>query len=197
MEGKMKTDEDLMLEYREGNDDVLKELFERYKKKMFNYALRLLNNQADAEDVAAEVFYILNSKRDSYQPQHKFSTWLYTVAHNLCISKLRKRKRIVFLWFKREKYANDFSQWQLADTRNSPFDLAQAQDISAVVKRAIGRLPLIQKEAIILREYQGLRYQEIAGILGCSHNKVKIILFRARQRLRKLLQPIVSEVGNV
>jgi len=193
----MKNDEQLMVEYSNGNTEVLDEIFLRYKKKMFNYALRMLGNRADAEDVAAELFYVLLRKKDAYQPTHKFSTWFYTVAHNICMSRLRLRKRTVSMWFKREKEADGFEQWDVQDLAPSPGETAQSRDVALYVKGAIGKLPLVEKEALILREYQHLPYVEIAGILGCKQAKVRAMLYRARQKLKEKLRFIVAEADNV
>ena len=191
----MKNDQELMLEYCQGNKEALEELFCRYKKKIFNYALRFLRNQADAEDVAGDVFYVLSAKKDSYQPQYKFSTWLYTVARNSCIDKWRKRKRFVFMWFKKE--TGSCSQWNLPDKKLKFLKVSIRRETSFYIKKAIDKLPLFQREVIILREYQLLSYAEIAGVLGVSEEKVKVSIFRARQKLKQYLLPILAEIGNV
>jgi RNA polymerase sigma-70 factor, ECF subfamily len=191
----VKNDSELMIEYCRGNQEAMEELFSRYKKKMFNYCLRFLGNQADAQDIAAEVFYTLSAKKDIYQPQAKFSTWLYTVARNCCIDKWRKRKRFVTMWFKKE--GGGFKMWDFPDKKLSAESLSSRREISFYVKKAVNRLPLSYREAIILREYQQLSYAEISEILDLSPAKVKVLLFRARQKLKQYLQPILSEVGNV
>jgi RNA polymerase sigma-70 factor, ECF subfamily len=195
MKADMKNDQELMLEYCQGKQEALEELFSRYKKKIFNYCLRFLRNQADAEDVAGEVFLTLSVKKDSYQPQYKFSTWFYAVARNACIDRWRKRKRFVFMWFKKEKGGYDL--WDIPDKRIGPAEASGRHETEHYVKKAISRLPLFQREVVILREYQLLSYAEIAGVLGVSEEKVKVSLFRARQRLKQYLLPILSEIGNV
>ena len=185
-----------MMEYKMGNMAALDDIFQRYKKPIFNYALRLLNNFADAEDVVGEVFLILTSKKDSYKPQAKFSTWLYNIAHNICITKIRKRKKLIPLWFRDEK-SFDFKELQIPDERYSPVVEIEAKETARYIKEAIQKLPLIQKEAIILREYHNLSYEEIGKIMHCSFNKVKILIFRARKRLRKELLFLVKEESDV
>ena len=80
MEEQNMRDEELMIQYSTGNTEALEEIFQRYKKAMFNYAFRMLSHRADAEDVVGEVFYILTREKDRYRPKGKFSTWLYTIA---------------------------------------------------------------------------------------------------------------------
>ncbi|UCC94911.1 MAG: RNA polymerase sigma factor [Candidatus Omnitrophota bacterium] len=190
----MKHDEELMMEYTVGNQTALEEIFQRYKKAMFNYALRLLNNRADAEDVVGEVFFVVTSQKYSYQPGAKFSTWLYTIAHNVCIDRIRKRRRIVFIWSKYDKDSPEYTQWDIPDTKNLPDTDAEKKDTAYHVKKAISRLPFAQKEALILKEYHNLRYEEISKVLHCSKAKVKILIFRARERLKKKLLPLIEEV---
>jgi len=193
----MRNDEELMVEYAAGHTEVLDEIFTRYKKKMFNYALRLLRNQADAEDVVAELFCLLSGKKDVYEPTHKFSTWFYTVAHNICMTKLRMRKRTIAMWFKRGKESSELKQWDVPDQAPGPGEVVQSRDIASYIKQAVEKLGCLEKETLILREYQNLRYDEIASVLGCTQAKIKIILYRARQKLRKQLQRIIAEAENV
>jgi RNA polymerase sigma-70 factor (ECF subfamily) len=92
MEKEMRKDEELMVEFKLGKEEVLEEIFNRYKNKIFNYALRFLGNRADAEDVVSQTFLNLIQKKEKYNPETKFSSWLYTIAHNICIDRLRKKK---------------------------------------------------------------------------------------------------------
>ncbi|MCP4651803.1 MAG: RNA polymerase sigma factor [Candidatus Omnitrophica bacterium] len=190
-----KPDEALMTDYKLGNLDALEEIFQRYKKPILNYAFRILNNRADAEDAVGETFYILTNKKDSYTPKKgaKFSTWLYTIAHNVCINIIRKKKRIVFIWSKQDKNDKEYKQWDIPDFKNLPDENAEKSDNALFVKRAINKLPLNLREALILREYQQLSYQEISSVLSCTISKVKVLIFRGRERLRKDLLPLIEE----
>ena len=183
-----------MIQYSTGNTEALEEIFQRYKKAMFNYAFRMLSHRADAEDVVGEVFYILTREKDRYRPKGKFSTWLYTIAHNVCVNRIRKRARVVFLWQKKDPYAHEYEQWDIPDTKDLPDTVAGSRDMASYVKKAVEKLPMLQREAVILREYHGFTYQEMSRVLGCSESKVKILLFRARERLRKGLLPYIEEV---
>ncbi len=190
----MRKDKEIMMEYKSGDINALEEIFQRYKRPMLNYAFKLLNNYADAEDVVGEVFYVLTAQKDAYQPQAKFSTWLYTIAHNLCIDRIRKNKKIFPLWFKKNKTDKDYEELDIPDTKFLPNTPAEEKDTSFFVKRSLEKLPLEQKEAIVLREYHGLNYEDIGKVLNCSLEKVKILIFRARERLRKELLPLMEEL---
>ncbi|MDD4183756.1 MAG: sigma-70 family RNA polymerase sigma factor [Candidatus Omnitrophica bacterium] len=190
----MKKDEEIMMEYRAGSVDALEEIFQRYKKPILNYAFKLLASFADAEDVVGEVFYILTSRKDSYEPVAKFSTWIYTIAHNVAIDRIRRRKKIFFFWQKKDKDGNSYEELDIPDTRFMPDSSAQENDISSYVKKAVDKLPFQLKEAIVLRQYHNLSYDQIAAVLNCSLSKVKILIFRAKEALRKELLPYMEEL---
>jgi RNA polymerase sigma-70 factor (ECF subfamily) len=193
MQDDMRKDEEIMMEYKAGDINALEEIFQRYKKPMLNYAFKILNNYADAEDVVGEVFYVLTSEKNNYAPQAKFSTWLYTIAHNLCIDRIRRNKRTFSLWFKKNKDDKEYQEMDIPDTKFLPNVPLEEKDASFFVKRSIEKLPLEQKEAIVLREYHSLNYEDISKVLNCSVEKVKILIFRARERLRKELLPLMEE----
>lgn len=188
-----KKDEELIVESKLGNREALEEIFHRYKVSLFNYAFRILGNRADAEDVVSDVFLTLSSGNTIYIPKAKFSTWLYTVAHNACISRIRKRKKFVYMWFKRKK-DDTYTELDIPDVQNSPAINSDEKNIVSQIKQAIKKLPLEQREAIVLRVYQNLSYTEIREALGCSISKVKVLIFRAREKLRRELLPLIRRV---
>jgi RNA polymerase sigma-70 factor (ECF subfamily) len=190
-----KRDEELILEYQEGRQEALEELFRRYKRPILNYALRVLNHRADAEDVTTEVFMSLLTNKDAYRPQAKFSTWLYTVARNVCITRIRRRKHLVSAWF-RKSDGEDWEEWNIPDSRELPREELMRRETAAAVRKVIDKMTGLQKDALILREYQKLSYAEISEILGCSLENVKVLIFRAREYLRKELPPYLWEAQN-
>ncbi len=189
-------DEDLIKDYQEGDLTAFNELFSRYKKPVFNFSLRILNNRADAEDVTSEVFMKLFEKRDYYQPTTaKFSTWLFTIAYNVCISKIRSRKSTISLWFKKENSSEE-TPWDIPDqTPTTPEKLMTLENV-LLIQQAIDKLPDNQKEALILREYNQFSYQEISQVMNCSLEQVKILIFRAREFLRLNTPHLKAEGQN-
>jgi len=185
-------DEDIMLDYQSGNDEAIEMIFTRYQDKILNFSMRILGNRADAEDVTGDVFLTLFSKQYAYNHAAKFSTWLYTVARNSCISRIRKRKTLVSVWFT-SKESNRAEQWDIPDTNDLSHDQLEKKETAAYVRQAISRLPLEQKEAIILREYHNLSYEEISKVLNCTLEKVKALIFRARENLRGELIAFIKE----
>lgn len=185
-------DEEIMLEYLEGNVEVADIIFQRYKNRILNFSIRLLGNRADAEDVTGEVFLALFSKKYTFNPNAKFSTWFFTVARNSCITRIRKRKNVVSMWFTSK--AGKLQEMEIEDSSQLSRDELVKKEREKKVRLAIASLPLEQKEAIILREYQKLSYDEISQILNCSLQKVKILIFRAREQLRAELTSLLKEV---
>lgn len=177
------TDEELMSQFAGGDMPALEGIFTRYKKPVFNFALRFLANRAEAEDVASDVFFAVINGKYHYTPSAKFSTWLFTVTRNACISRIRNSKKFFSLWFKSEE--GDDQEIQLPDhTLPAPEQLIKKEQ-SVIIERALARLPLGQREAIILKEFQDMSYQEIAKVLNCSLANVKILIFRGRENLRR------------
>lgn len=188
------SDEELMTGYQEGNKEKLEAIFMRYQKRIFNFALRYLGNRADAEDVTAEIFLVLLERKDSYRTgQAKFSTWLYTVARNACISRTRRRQNIFSLsWGKPNEPEGE---WEIPDP-NTPAETLQQQEIANQIQNAVQGLPVSQKETLILREYHGLSYDQISKITGHSLENVKVLIFRAREQLRQDLGSFLREVQS-
>jgi RNA polymerase sigma-70 factor (ECF subfamily) len=187
-----KRDEDLMTEFQLGQEEAMNVIFQRYKKPVFNFALRMLANRADAEDVTGDVFLILFSKKYSPQPDVKFSTWLFTVVRNNCIDRIRKRDNVFSLWFRRQGEEN-YEEFDLPDTQPIPSEALEQKLVEQRFRKVLTELPLEQREALILREFQQMSYHEISQVLACSLDKVKILIFRAREKLRGKLSAFTKE----
>ena len=189
------SDEELIAAYQRGDAKALTMLFDHYKKPILNYALRIVGNRADAEDVTSDVFIAVMTKKETYQPKAKFSTWLFTIARNFCISKLRKKKNIFSLWMQGSD-SGEYELLDVPDTEPRADHRLKEKEMTAHVKKAIEKLPETQREALVLREYQNLSYEEISQILNCSLENVKVLIFRARERLRQELASFMMEGNN-
>ena len=186
-----KPDDELIADYQKGDTKALEMLFDHYKKPVLNFALRITGNRADAEDVVSDVFMAVFINKDRYQPKAKFSTWLFTIARNSCINKLRKKKNIFSMWVQNNQ-SGDYELLDVPDTETMPDRLVKEKEVAAHVKNAIAKLPETQREALVLREYQNFSYEEISQILGCSLENVKVLIFRARERLRQELSSFME-----
>jgi RNA polymerase sigma-70 factor, ECF subfamily len=184
------TDEQLILSYQRGEPGAMDELLRRYKNPVYHFSYRLCLNAAEAQDITQEVFLRVHQYKDDYEPLAKFCTWLFCIAHNVFISRMRKQKWFV-LWPRKHDCPEEYVEFPSPGP--SPSDAAQERDLSALVQRSIQSLPFLQREALILREYQDLDYQEIAKILKKSLGTVKTLIYRARQNLKIKLLPYVAE----
>ena len=161
-------------------------IFTRYKTPVLNYALRILGNRADAEDVVSDVFLAVFGGKYRFDPKAKFSTWAFAVTRNRCIDKIRKRKRFLPFVFRNEG-TKELEEWDPPDTKDLPRENLEKSETARRVQSAIQKLPLEQKEALVLREYHDLSYEEISNVLDCSLSKVKVLIFRARENLKSEL----------
>jgi RNA polymerase sigma-70 factor, ECF subfamily len=187
-------DEELMLAYQNGEAVAMNEVLRRYKNPVYHFILRLSGNSSEAEDFAQEVFLRLHQAKDSYQPTGKFSTWLFSIAHNLVISRMRRLKWWA-LWPRKDDESEELVEFPSPDP--SPKDVATGNEISKLVQSSMQSLPFLQKEALILREYENLNYEEISKILNKSLGSVKTLIHRARENLKIKLLPDLEEFKEV
>ena len=188
-----RSNEDLMRAYQAGETQAMELLFQRYKIRILNFCYGLLSNRADAEEAAAEAFLALVVEKDSFDPSRTFSTWFYTIARNKCISRIRKRNSFVSFWTEASSEDSEGEMWDVPDSRDTSREELARKEVLAGVRKAIYRLPPEQKEAMVLRQYHGFSYQQISQILGCSLEKVKTLIFRAKEQLRSELMSFVKE----
>ena len=156
-----------------------RELVDANLPRIARFAERFLGNAAEAEDVAQETFLKLWTAASSFTPQAKPSTWLFRIAHNLCIDRIRKRR-----------VEAPLSEQSGADR---PSGLFARKRTSEAVQRALAELPERQRGAITLVHYEGLSGDEAAGVLEISVDALESLLSRARRSLRERLQTIAAE----
>ena len=182
------SDLELVQAFQNGSSAAFTELMQRYQKRLINFAYRMLGRRADAEDIAQETFLRLYRAPHRFQPQAQFSTWLFTIARNMCLNAIRNRKH-----HRTYAISQAGARLQLPDPGHTPPRLLETGEAQAAVRRAISELPEKQRTAVVLAKYEGMAYRQIADILGCSETAVKLIMHRARLRLRHLLAPYVQE----
>ena len=154
--------------------EAFTKIYLRYRERVYAYSLRVLSNREDAEDLFQEVFYRVYSRAASFAEERSLGGWIFTIAHNLCMNKIRDRKPQDTL-----EDANLFVE--------PSADLGE--DWQAVIAHAMSRLPVEYREVIILHEYEGLSYSEITDILHTTIPAIKSRLYRAKGKLRELLTP--------
>jgi RNA polymerase sigma-70 factor (ECF subfamily) len=173
------TDSQLIARYLKGDPHAFGELVNRYQNLVYNLTLRLTGNKAEAEDLSQEVFIRLMNKIGSFRGEAKFSTWLYRLTANYCRDWLRRR-RFNSLPLEEGKLPVD----------SDPIEQAETLDLGNHIVKALSQLPIDYRLVVVLRDIQGLSYQEIAASLKISLGTVKSRLSRGRSLLAKMLQPV-------
>ncbi|OAO88324.1 RNA polymerase sigma factor SigW [Geobacillus stearothermophilus] len=172
---------------QKGDQNAYADLVDLYKDKIYRLCYRMLGNRHEAEDAAQEAFIRAYIHIDTYNPEMKFSTWLYRIATNLTIDKLRKRKPDVYL--DEEVGGTDglTMQAQLPSRETSPEEAVESLELQETVQRAIEQLPEKYRSVIVLKYMEDLSLQETSEILGLPVGTVKTRLHRGREALRRQL----------
>ena len=170
------TDDQLMLQVRDGEVGQLGVLFERHHAPLFHFFVRLTSNRAVSEDLVQDVFFRMLKYRHTYRGDNRFTYWMYQIARNSRADHYRKRKREV-QW-------NDDLPEPASDAPIAIEDLEHGQEV-ALLGAALAELPEERRELLVLARFQRLRYEEIAEILGCTEGAIKVRVHRAIKELRE------------
>lgn len=182
------TDEELVRSVLAGDRERFGDLVERYQGRLVNYLFRLVRNLDEAHDLAQEVFVRVYQALDRFDPQYRFSTWLFRVAQNAAIDVIRKRRfRLVPLSRPEEDGGEGTWEIELEAPGAGALETLEGRERDQRVRVAIDALPWEYRELILLRHYGELAYEEIAEAKGMPLGTVKNKLFRARQMLKGAL----------
>jgi RNA polymerase sigma-70 factor, ECF subfamily len=182
------TDEQLVQQYQSGEHSTFDELVRRYQQKIFGVCRRFLANSQDADDAAQEVFIKAFYALNRFKVDARFSTWLYKIAVNHSLNVLRSRRRKERLKLFSELSQKDVGNVHQINTDElHPLERIERLEQTQQVQKALMNLNEKQRAVIILHRYQELGYQEIADVLSISISSVESRLFRAKQKLAKLL----------
>lgn len=181
------SDVEAMARLAQGDDLALNEIMDRWTPRLGAYFLRFLGSEGDATDLVQETFVSVYRARFRYRPTAKFSSWIFGIASNLARQKLRWRKRHPEVALELEM--EETSTVQRDQVAEDPSIQMQTKETAAAVRSAVISLPADLREALILGVYEDLSQVEIAEILGCSTKAVETRIYRARQLLRKKLNP--------
>lgn len=177
-----------MSRLRAGDDLALNELMNRWQQPLVAFILRYTGNAEDAHDLAQETFVRIYESRQRYEPTAKFSTWMFTIASNLCRNLSRWRERHPTVSLSAASSDDDVGLGAaLSAVGETPADSAERDDLACAVREHIQKLPHDLKTAILLFTYHDLGYEEIAAAVGCSPKAVETRLYRARQILKESL----------
>lgn len=188
------SDLELMLRVSRGDADSFGVLLNRHRGPLLNYFVRMVRDRALAEDLAQEAFLRVYQARERYQPEARFTTWLYRIATNLALNAIRDRRaEPVVLETALETGTETGSPLErAADGRPTVEERLAESDRQRFIREAIEALPEKQRAAVILHKYQEIDYRQIAGILKVSESAVKSLLFRAYASLRARLEPLLE-----
>jgi RNA polymerase sigma-70 factor (ECF subfamily) len=186
------SDEDLVAAVLQGDRERFGDLVERYQGRLVNYLFRLLRNADDAHDLAQEVLVKVYQVLDRYDPQYKFSTWLFRVAQNAAIDQIRRR-RLKLTSLRQEDEEGESRDWELPSPERGPYGEMRNRERGDAIQGAIEALPWEYRELILLRHFGELPYEEIAKLKQMPLGTVKNKLFRGRQMLKDKLQDFLSD----
>ncbi|HFE46218.1 MAG TPA: RNA polymerase sigma factor [Nannocystis exedens] len=189
------SDESLMADFREGDAAAFEILMTRHRRGILNFLYRSVNNQSRAEELLQEVFLRVIRAKARYQQTARFSTWLYTIARNLCVDESRRAKFRRHLSLDAPRRGRDGGQ------RESMLDGTAADDVRVDdqamgptiqnrLKQAIDRLPEDQREVFLMRQLSGLSFKQIGEAVGAPENTVKSRMRYALEKLRGDLQDL-------
>ena len=177
----------LMVRIKKGDEKAFELLLARHQRSVYNLALRFLNDPDDAVDITQDAFIRIYRASQTYTPDAKFTTWVYTIVKNLCFNVLRARKSAEIV-----SMDNEFMPELPAKEEHPVERIARAQTREIVI-RAVNSLPANMRMAVILSKYHGLSYDEVAAIMGCTVTAVKLRIYRAKTILAKELSGLTQE----
>jgi len=187
----MEPDAALMMRVKQGDSGAFSELVDKYQQPVMNLVYRMLRDATEAEDVAQSVFVQVYRSAHRYEVTAKFSTWLFTIARNLCLNELRRRSRHPAESIHTphpEQEDQPLHQFEDKRTASPPDSLLQGE-LEEKIEQAVAELPENQRIAILLCRQDELSYEEIAKVLGCSLSATKSLIHRGRETLRLKLKP--------
>jgi len=180
----------LMLRVKRGDRAAFAGLVEKYKQPVLNFIYRTLRDETEAEDLAQNVFLQVYKSRSRYRRTAKFSTWLFTIARNLCLNELRRRSRHPAESIEETHTDNEEQpQRQYEDkSQMAPPEKLLHGELARKIEEALAELPENQRSAILLCRQDELSYEEIAEVLDCSLSATKSLIHRGRETLKEKLK---------
>lgn len=186
------TDSAAAEEARKGNQHAFRVLVERHSPPVFRLAFRMTGNEQDAEDIVQESFLRAYRQIERFDGRAAFGTWLYRIAANCSLDLIRARK------IREDRRVSPSEEESLGWLENvatqapSPERLTQSGQIASLLRPALAQLSDMERTAFILRHYEGCDIEKISQVLGVKANAAKHTVFRAVQKLRRALEPVLG-----
>lgn len=187
------TDEELVARSIRGDADSFNQLILRWERPIYALAYRTLGREEDARDVCQETFLRAFRALPAFRGQAKFSSWLYRIALNLCRDWMRRERRTPTVQPPEDLDLLDLAA--ITEPSESIEDLVVRKDLTRLVERAMANLPEEQRTAIVLKEYHGMTFQEIADLIGCPLSTVKTRLYQGLTVLRREMARTTGQVA--
>jgi RNA polymerase sigma-70 factor (ECF subfamily) len=190
------SDEQLMLRVQAGEKSCYDILVSRYKKRLYNYVLRMVADPDVAEELAQDAFVRAYVNADKYRTIARFSTWLYTIATNLVRNRYRRKKRrppLLSLFHRSREDGEEMVQ-DVADTAPDPEQRAIGEDLERLIAQATEQIPERYREPFLLREVNQLSYEEIRAVTGLKLGTVRSRINRARNHFRRIIEPLLEDI---
>jgi len=181
---KVLTDNQLMLQVRDGDVDKLGHLFERHNVKLFNFFLKMTSNRELSEDLVQEVFLRMLKYRQTYRGDGNFNTWMFQIARNARIDYFRKQKNEIAM-----ETEIDLA---ISEEPNPESQFDQNQEAN-MIRKALNQLPEEKREILVLSRYQNVKYEEIAKLHNCKVGTIKAKVHRALKDLSKIYSNLTGE----
>lgn len=167
-----------MLKVKNGDLDKLGLLYERHKKKLFGFFYNLGNNPSVSEDLVQNVFVRMLQYKNSFSGEGAFGAWMFRMARNVNYDYHKKASRIEF---------PSSSQVEIKDAMNDELNEGiEAEGNNVLLKRAMAKLPEEKRQLLVLTKYKGLKFSELAEVIGCSEGAAKVRVHRALKELRSI-----------
>jgi RNA polymerase sigma-70 factor (ECF subfamily) len=183
-------DQEIVAQCRNGNWDAFAKLVQKYQSRVLTLATRILNNRSEAEDVAQDIFVKVFQSLPDFRGASRFSTWLYRITVNHCLNHIRRRTR-----HQQTLVATESEEWMQESSTASPHQTLEHKERWALVQAKLQLLSPDHRTIVLLRDFEGLSYEEIADVLQLESGTVKSRLHRARMELKALLEPYLAGEG--
>jgi RNA polymerase sigma-70 factor (ECF subfamily) len=186
------SDEELILEFQQTNNErAFNLIVKRFKNPLINYVYRFLGDYDSCVDVVQDTFVKVYRYKDRYTDVAKFSTWIYTIATNLAKTEYQRRKRLKT--FSISGFGDEENNYEIKDNTFRPDKSVDSLYKEEQIQRALLKVKVVYREPVILRDIQGMSYEEIADILNIEVGTVKSRINRGRKRLQKLLKNVYKD----
>lgn len=185
-------DENILIEaIKNGNIRAYAQLVDKYKDMVYTLAVRMLKNREEAEEVAQDTFIKVFKSLENFKGDSKFSTWIYRVAYNTCLDRIKKNKKHL------NNVAIDEFTFNKLDTIDNALDNIIKEEKSTLIRNCINKLPEDSSALLTLFYFEELSLEEISKIINIEANTVKVKLFRARKKLATILEQYLQPQNNI